>query len=116
MLGVSIFLLVRMAMLLVGWSWSTWQPIAGLLMSSLLFPLAIGAYLAPTIVAAYRDHADKTAVCLVNLLLGWTVLGWIVALVWSCAGPSVIQPVAAGGDEVRAGRLRLQGGDPRLDS
>jgi hypothetical protein len=115
MLVLSISLPLRMALLLVGWSWASWQPLAGLVMSSLLFPLVIGGYLLPTAIAAYRDHLDKTAICLVNVLLGWTVLGWVVALAWSCAGRPVVQPVAAEGDEVRAGRLRLQGGDPRLD-
>jgi hypothetical protein len=39
-------------------------------------------YFLPSIVA-HRKHAF-TGVFLVNLLLGWTVIGWFVALIWAC--------------------------------
>lgn len=40
-------------------------------------------YLLPTIEAFQRDKTNATSVALVNVLLGWTLLGWVVALVWS---------------------------------
>ena len=45
--------------------------------------LAVGVliYFLPTIVAAMRKAARIGAVFTVNLLLGWTLLGWLVALV-----------------------------------
>jgi hypothetical protein len=39
-------------------------------------------YLLPTLVAAWRSHHQTAAIFALNLLLGWTVLGWIIALVW----------------------------------
>lgn len=33
--------------------------------------------------AYYRQHHNFAAIVATNVLLGWTVLGWIVALVWS---------------------------------
>lgn len=47
--------------------------------------LFIGAvvYLIPAIVASQRKHQNATPICLVNILLGWSVLGWIVALIWA---------------------------------
>ncbi|TRZ48114.1 superinfection immunity protein, partial [bacterium] len=30
-----------------------------------------------------RQHKNSLAIFLLNLLLGWTVLGWVVSLVWS---------------------------------
>ena len=46
--------------------------------------LALGVwYFLPTLVAGYRRHRQTLAICLLNLLLGWTGLGWIAALVWS---------------------------------
>ena len=42
-----------------------------------------GSYFLPTLIAASKDHTDSVAVFLVNALLGWTVIGWGVALVWS---------------------------------
>jgi hypothetical protein len=45
--------------------------------------VGIALYLLPAIVACTRAHQSALAIFLLNLLLGWTVLGWIVALVWA---------------------------------
>lgn len=82
---------------------------------SLMLSLAVAPYIVPTVVAAYRDHPEKTPIFLINLFFGWTVIGWIVALVWACSGTPNVQPVATSGDRVGPGGLRLQGGDPRFD-
>jgi hypothetical protein len=47
-------------------------------MHFLLFITAL--YFAPAIVAAARHTHNATAVLLLNLFLGWTVIGWFVAL------------------------------------
>ena len=50
----------------------------------LLFVALIFAfYFLPTLIAFLRQHKNKLAIFLLNLLLGWTVLGWVVSLVWS---------------------------------
>jgi hypothetical protein len=38
----------------------------------------------PTLIALARGHHNGFAIFLTNLLLGWTVIGWVVALIWSC--------------------------------
>ena len=40
-------------------------------------------YFGPAIVAAIRKHHQQNAIFIPNFLLGWTVLGWIVALIWA---------------------------------
>jgi len=40
-------------------------------------------YLLPTLFAAARGNSNTLAIFALNLLLGWTVLGWVLALVWS---------------------------------
>ena len=50
---------------------------AGAALGLLLF------YFAPTIVAGLRKHHNAMAIGALNLLLGWTVIGWIAALVWA---------------------------------
>jgi len=40
-------------------------------------------YFAPRINAGLRDHPNKVAIGVLNIALGWTLLGWVVALVWS---------------------------------
>ena len=48
----------------------------------------IGAaiYFIPTINAYSRKHRSAAGIFLLNLFLGWTLLGWIIALVWSATG------------------------------
>jgi hypothetical protein len=46
-----------------------------------LFLLA--AYFAPSIVAVSRKHQNAPAIAALNLFLGWTFIGWLVAFVWS---------------------------------
>lgn len=45
--------------------------------------LLIGFYLLPTIVANVRKHRNTGAIFVLNLFLGWTFLGWLIALIWS---------------------------------
>lgn len=40
-------------------------------------------YFTPSIIATARKHQNRIGVILLNLLLGWTIIGWIVALIWS---------------------------------
>lgn len=42
-----------------------------------------GTYFAPTLVAIRRAHRNWVGIFIVNLAFGWTLIGWIVALVWS---------------------------------
>lgn len=50
----------------------------------IIFILVAGLlYFLPTIIATRRDHKNMVPLFLFNLLLGWTFLGWVAALVWS---------------------------------
>ena len=40
-------------------------------------------YFLPAIIAFVRGHHSRVGIFLLNLLLGWSGLGWIVALIWS---------------------------------
>jgi hypothetical protein len=40
-------------------------------------------YWLPTVIAFYRGHPNRWPVAVLNLLTGWTGIGWIIALVWS---------------------------------
>lgn len=43
-------------------------------------------YFLPTILALARGHLSTLAIFVLNLFLGWTMIGWIIALIWSCTG------------------------------
>jgi len=47
--------------------------------------IGIAVYFIPTIIASARHHKNTMAIVLINILAGWTFIGWIVALVWSVA-------------------------------
>lgn len=49
----------------------------------LVLIVLLAVYFLPAVVAAFRRHHNGGAILLTNLLLGWTGLGWIIALVWS---------------------------------
>lgn len=40
-------------------------------------------YFIPTLIAWRRKHHGLGIIVCINLLLGWTFLGWIAALIWS---------------------------------
>lgn len=40
-------------------------------------------YFLPAIIAAARSKRDLASIFVLNLLLGWTAIGWVVALVWA---------------------------------
>ncbi len=40
-------------------------------------------YFLPSIIG--HNKRDFAGIFLVNFFLGWTVIGWIVALIWACA-------------------------------
>lgn len=40
-------------------------------------------YLLPAVIACLRGHHNSAAISVFTVLLGWTFLGWVIALVWS---------------------------------
>ena len=49
----------------------------------LLVLIVILLYFIPSFGAASRNHRNKAAIIVLNIFLGWSVIGWIAALVWS---------------------------------
>ena len=45
--------------------------------------IACLAYVLPWIIAAARNHHNTDAIAVLNLLLGWTFIGWAIGLVWA---------------------------------
>jgi len=49
----------------------------------ILIIAAIMAYFVPTIIAVQDKKQNKTAIIALNVLAGWTLIGWVIALVWA---------------------------------
>jgi uncharacterized membrane protein len=45
--------------------------------------LIILIYFIPTISAYSRKKTNASSILILNLFLGWTIIGWIVSLVWA---------------------------------
>jgi hypothetical protein len=58
---------------------ATMENVGGVL--ALLVVLSL--YFLPAIAAHKRRHRNAEAITVLNVLLGWTFLGWIIALVWA---------------------------------
>lgn len=40
-------------------------------------------YFVPCLVASRRNHSNAMPIFILNLLLGWTFVGWVGAMVWA---------------------------------
>jgi len=47
------------------------------------FVLFLFIYFIPTLLALGSKKDNFFAIMLLNLLLGWTLIGWFVALIWA---------------------------------
>lgn len=51
---------------------------------SIIFGFVILAlYFVPAIIANQRKHKQYNPILLINLFLGWTFIGWLIALIWA---------------------------------
>lgn len=55
-----------------------------------MFHLAflIALYFLPTIIASGRHLHERTGIAMLNLFLGWTFFGWVIALIWAVTAPA----------------------------
>ena len=56
-----------------------------IILFSCALALIIGlcVYFIPVIVAYIRKHCDIIPIAILNIMFGWTFLGWLAALLWS---------------------------------
>lgn len=64
------------------------RPDQTLLLVSWIVAAFTSLYMLPWAIAVTRRRSDATAIALVTLFTGWTLIGWIVGLVWSLQGVS----------------------------
>ena len=59
------------------------EAIFTLVVGVVLFLFFIALWFLPALIAAHRSHRNTLAIFLVCLFLGWTGLGWVIALIWA---------------------------------
>lgn len=69
--------------------------------------ISVAGYFVPSIIAGVRGHKDLWAIIILNLLLGWTFFGWVIALIWSVIerGNSPGSGEVATGEQSKAEKL-----------
>lgn len=72
---------------------------AGVLGAALLLCGAIAFYFTPALFAYRFKHHNADAILILNFALGWTVLGWIAALIWA-----FMKPPSHAADQIRLAR------------
>ena len=61
--------------------------------STVLMLLAIVViYLLPTLIAFGREHPWRQDLAVANILLGWTLIGWIAVFLWASLAHVEDQP------------------------
>ncbi|MCJ8207699.1 superinfection immunity protein [Pseudomonas sp. RGM2987] len=77
------------------------------------FPCAIAMYFYPAI-CAMGEHPRSAAIFALNLLAGWTFVGWIAAFVWALSRPTPVEwakasgfPEAPSGDSLHLGETKV---------
>jgi hypothetical protein len=63
----------------------------GLLVVLLVLALGVLLYFLPAIIGSKRQVNSSGWLFVINLLLGWTGLGWIVCLLWAVCGQTKAQ-------------------------
>lgn len=72
------------------------EDIIGVVVCLVVIGIGLLIYFIPSFVAVENKHPNQDAIKVLNLLLGWSILGWVIALVWACSkpnAPAASQPV-----------------------
>lgn len=48
-----------------------------------IFGFGFVLYFLPAIIAFARSKRDAMSILVLNFFLGWTAIGWVIALVWA---------------------------------
>jgi len=72
-------------------------------------------YFIPLIIAIVRKKSNVVAIGALNLLLGWTLVGWVVSLVWSLSKDQQPQQVVIHQTIAGAAPGTTYGVEPRND-
>ena len=50
---------------------------------AVLFVVITLSYFVPSVIAYFRRHRRRRVILILNLLTGWTAIGWVISAVWS---------------------------------
>jgi hypothetical protein len=65
--------------------------IVGGVIHSSVFLIVLVMYFLPSVVAVARKVTHQGSVIVINVFLGWTFIGWVVALAMACSTSRVLR-------------------------
>lgn len=78
-----------------------------------MLAVAVIVYFLPLIIASQKKHPSAVAIAALNVLAGWTLIGWLFALVWSLSAvmtkPSQPKPESSVNDLYKLAELKEKG-------
>tara|TARA_Y100000766_G_scaffold144001_1_gene123784 strand:- start:114 stop:389 length:276 start_codon:yes stop_codon:yes gene_type:complete len=81
--SLSDWIIVALCLLFFYWVASTFFNVNSI-WGLLIFFIGFAVYFTPSLVAYRNRKKQATAIYVLNFFLGWTFIGWVVALVWGC--------------------------------
>jgi hypothetical protein len=58
----------------------------------ILLLLILLIYMLPTLIAFSREHPRRLDITVINILVGWTLIGWIIVFLWAALSPVESEP------------------------
>lgn len=56
--------------------------------------LVVILYMLPTLIAYARDIPQRGKITVFNIILGWTLIGWIIAFLWARLAETTTEELA----------------------
>lgn len=66
--------------------------LAGLAVGLFIGLVVLFVHFLPAYVAFSRYHPARWAILLVNIFFGWTLIGWVITLIWALSAPHPVYP------------------------
>ena len=76
------------------------------LLSLIISVPSVALYFLPYLIANKREHQQTRAIYILNIFAGWTVVAWIVALIWAHTVPSENIHIHEAETKSEAGKIR----------
>lgn len=86
LLGILSYIVIAIFLVTFIGYWIILENFWGGLGAGILMVFCLWIAFLPLWIARVRKHPHSLAIFLINLLLGWTLLFWLVALIWAFVG------------------------------
>lgn len=84
--------------------------------NKLAIAIMVYLYLLPGQVSWWRKHPSKWAIIVTNIVFGWTMIGWVVALIWALGKKESVVMVPATGASGKSASEKIAEAKSLLDT